>query len=180
MSVEVDPADEPLTAVEVGHGPARVSAVGATVAALVAALANLPASVIGFGVSLFGFVGLAIGLFVLPSRRLSGLGTGIVFLGVVLTGVFGPDPVLVVTGVLASILAFDLSQNAFGVGEQLSKATETWRGESVHAAGSLAAGAVSAALAFGIYLVLAGGQLEPFGLVLLFAGAVALVYAIRA
>lgn len=177
MSVETDQAEEPV-AVDVRHAPARVSAIAATVAALVGTVSTVPASVVGLFVAVFGLVGVVVGLFVVSSRRLSAIGTGIVFMGVVFTGLLGADEVLVVVGVLASILAFDLSQNAFSVGAQLSTDTETWRGEAVHAAGSVAAGVVSVVLALAIYL-LAGGEVAPAGLALLFVGAVVLIWAIR-
>lgn len=176
MSVEVDPTGA-REAVAVHHGPTRLGAAMATVAAFLALVASA-SSFLGLMIGVLGFLGLVVALFGTGSRRLASLGVGIVFAGIVTTGVMGGDEVLVVIGAVMSILAFDYTQNAFSVGSQLSLETETWRGEAVHAAASLAVGVVSAAFAFAIYL-LADGSFAAVGLVFLFLGAVALLWAIR-
>lgn len=179
VSVEVDAPEEPRSAVEVTHAPARASAVGAVVTGLLAAVTSAPASIIALVVAVFGVAGLVVGTFVRPSRRVAGIGTAVIFAGVVASGLSGAGEGLVVFGVLASILSFDLTQNAFVVGDQLSTGTETWRGEAVHAAGTAAVGAISVVLAFAIYLV-AGGELATAGLAFLFVAAIVLIWAIRA
>lgn len=180
MSTEIaaEADEEPGTAVTVSHGPARVSAAMALFAALLA-LFTSATFFLGLLVGVFGFVGLAVGLFGFGSRRLAGLSTALVFAGVVASGVSGAPETLVVLGALASIAAFDLTQNAFSVGSQLSAETETWRGEFVHAAATAGIGAVTVIVSFAIF-ALAGGQVAAPALVFLFLGVVLLLWAIRA
>lgn len=177
MSVDVSPSD-PAESVPVSHGPTRIGGAIALVAGLVAVLLSA-VSLLGLLMGVFGLIGLAAGLFVLGSRRLASLGVGIIFAGVIATGVMGTDEVTLVLGGLAAIVAFDATQNAFSVGHQLSLETETWRGEAVHAAGTVAVGVITAVFVFAIYL-LSGGEFAPVALLFLLGGTVFLIWAIRA
>lgn len=177
MSTEVS-EDGPRQPVSVSHAPARVSTGLALVAGLLAVLTSA-STVFALMIAGIGFAGLATGLLVLQSRRVAGVGTAVVFAGVLLNGLTGASEAFLVFGALASILAFDLTQNAFGVGAQLTTATETWRGESVHAAASAGVGAVTVIVAFGIYAVLSGTEVEAIGLAFLMVAATVLVWSIR-
>lgn len=172
-------SEGPASAVEVTHSPARISSIVAVVAALLAALASgLTSSFVALVVGLFGVAGVAGGLFGIESERLVAAGTGIVFLGVIAAGVFGSTPAVLLFSALATIVAFDAGQNAFSVGTQLSDATDTTRGELVHTAATFGVGAFAAIVAYGIYLVAAGGQTVTALAAVVLAGIV-LVWAVR-
>ena len=173
-----EPADEPIRAVQVTHAPARLSGALATGAGLLAVLTTLFGSALALLVGLFGLGGLAAGLFGLHSQRVASLGAAIVFVAVVVGGLFGAPELFVVVGALATVVAFDLSQNAFSVGRQLSTETDTRRGELVHAAATVAVGSVAVVVAFAIYALAAGGQpISALAFILL--ASIVLVWAVR-
>ncbi|WP_089816623.1 DUF7519 family protein [Halomicrobium zhouii] len=169
--------DETVRAVEVTHSPATVSSVLAVVAALVAVVASAT-SLLAMAVSAFGLVGVVAGLFAFESERAVAIGTGIVFVGVVLSGVFGNSLPLLVLGSLATVLSFDYGQNAFSVGSQLSDQTDTIRGEVVHAAASVVVGILIVGVAYGVYAVAVEG-LSYGALAFLLFGGLLLVWGIR-
>ncbi|WP_207586556.1 DUF7519 family protein [Halomontanus rarus] len=156
-STETDIQDV-LEAVTVTHEPARLSSGLAVGCGLLAVLTSAPATILALLIGVFGLAGLAAGQFVFQSRRAAGVGTALIFVGVVVGGVLGNSEVLVTVSTLATVLAFDLSQNAFSVGAQLSSATDTTRGEIIHAAASFFVGSVAIVVAFAIYFVVGGGQ----------------------
>lgn len=156
-STETDIQDV-LEAVTVTHEPARLSSGLAVGCGLLAVLTSAPATILALLIGVFGLAGLAAGQFVFQSRRAAGVGTALIFVGVVVSGVLGNSEVLVTVSTLATVLAFDLSQNAFSVGAQLSSATDTTRGEIIHAAASFFVGSIAIVVAFAIYFVVGGGQ----------------------
>jgi Flp pilus assembly protein TadB len=81
-------------------------------------------------------------------------------------------------GSFATILAFDIGQNAFSVGRQMSDETETTRGELVHASASLAVGIVIVGVAAVVYIAAFEG-LSVSSLAFLLFGAMLLVWVIR-
>lgn len=170
-------ADETVRAVEVTHSPATVSSVLAAGAALVAVVASAT-SLLAMAVSAFGLVGVVAGLFGVESERAVAVGTGIVFVGVVVSGVFGNSLPLLVLGSLATVLSFDYGQNAFSVGSQLSDQTDTVRGEVVHAAASVVVGILIVGLAYGVYAVAIEG-LSYGALAFLLFGGLLLIWGIR-
>lgn len=167
-----------LDAVEVVHEPARLSAGLACVAALLAVLTSAPASALAMVVGLFGFGGFAVGLFAVRSWLLVGISTAVIFASVIVSGLFGNETVLVVISTFATILAFDYGQNAFSVGTQLTAATETTRGEIVHAATSAIGGTITVAITIAVYLIV-GGEQSIAALVFLLLASVLLVWTIR-
>ncbi|WP_459194074.1 DUF7519 family protein [Halosimplex sp. J119] len=166
-------------AVEVTHSPARFSSIVAVAAALVAVLATAVFAPLSAPVGLFGLAGVAAGLFVFESERLTVAGTAIVFVAVVVCGFFADVPEILLLATLATIVSFDLGSNAFSVGRQLSDQTDTQRGESVHAAATVFVGVVAAGVAYGIYLVPAGAALTIPALALLLLAALFLIWSIR-
>jgi len=136
-------ADETVRAVEVTHSPATVSSILAVVAAVLAVIASAT-SLLAMAVSAFGLVGVVAGLFAFESERAAAIGTGIVFVGVVLSGVFGNSLALLVLGALATVLSFDYGQNAFSVGSQLSDQTDTIKKSSTPRRASWSASSSSA------------------------------------
>lgn len=169
--------EETGTAVEVTHSPATTSSVLATGAALLAVLTSAT-SLLAMAIGVFGLLGVVAGLFVVESERSFAVGTGVVFVGVVLSGVFGNALALLVLGALATVLSFDYGQNAFSVGTQLSDETDTIRGELVHAAASVVAGVVIVGLAYGVYAVAVEG-LSYGALTFLLFGGLLLIWGIR-
>lgn len=169
---------QPLPAVTVVHEPARLSSALAVGCGLLAVLVSAPATILAVLIGVFGLAGLAVGQFVIESRRTAGIGTALLFLAVIVGGLFGNGEMLTTVGALATVLAFDLSQNAFSVGNQLSTATDTSRGETIHAAASLFVGAIAIVVAFGIYLLAGGGQ-PVAALAFVLLAAVLLVWAVR-
>lgn len=175
MSAENE--DDPRV-VSVTHRPARVSGGVALTAAFLAVLSTIFGSILGFLVSFLGLIGLALGLVVFMSQRVALSSTGVIFLGVIISGLLGAPAEIVVFGALATILAFDIAQNAFSIGEQLSAQSETTYGEIVHVGASFLAGAVTVVLAIGIYTIAGEGYAIPALALLLLAG-IALGWAIR-
>lgn len=175
MSFETD--DE-LAAVEVTHSPARFSSIVAVAAALLAVVTTALVAPLSAPIGLFGLAGVAAGLFVFESERLTLAGTGIVFVGVIAAGFFGDVPEFLLFASLATIVAFDLGTNAFSVGRQMSDQTDTQRGEAVHVAATIFVGVVAAGLSYGIYLVPLGALTVP-ALSLLLLAALFLIWSIR-
>lgn len=170
-------SEETVRAVEVTHSPATVSSVLAVVAAVLAVVASAT-SLLAMAVGAFGLIGVVAGLFGFESERAVAVGTGIVFVGVVVSGVFGNTLPLLVLGSLATVLSFDFGQNAFSVGSQLSDQTDTIRGEVVHAAASVVVGILIVGVAYGVYAVAIDG-LSYGALAFLLFGGLLLVWGIR-
>ncbi|WP_415381908.1 hypothetical protein [Halosimplex sp. TS25] len=175
MSYETD---SDTGAVEVTHAPARFSSILSVAAALLAVVVTGLFAPLSAPIGLFGLAGVAAGLFVFESERLTIAGTAIVFVGVIACGFFSSVPEIVLFATLATIVSFDLGSNAFSVGRQLSEQTDTQRGESVHAAATIFVGVVAAGIAYGIYLVPSGGLTIP-ALALLLLAALFLIWSIR-
>jgi hypothetical protein len=170
-------SDEKLQAVEVTHSPATVSSVIAAAAALLAVITS-GTSVLALLIGVFGLVAVVGGLFVFDSERALLVGTAFVFIGVVVSGIYGNSFALLVMGTFGSILAFDVGSNAFSVGRQLSDDTQTTRGEVVHASASLAVGVVIVGIGTLIFLV-SLSELPVASIALLLFGALLLAWAIR-
>lgn len=113
------------------------------------------------------------------SRTLVNLGTGGVFLSVVLSGLFlaiGDVRMLVVAA--ATIVAWSAAENAIGVGKQLGRGATTWRLEAVHVVGSTLVALVGvAAIALVSNVAVTGLSLASF--TLLFVALLLLVAALR-
>ncbi|MFC7142696.1 hypothetical protein ACFQMA_23035 [Halosimplex aquaticum] len=176
MSFETD---TDTGAVEVTHAPARFSSILSVAAALLAVVVTGLFAPLSAPIGLFGLAGVAAGLFVFESERLTIAGTAIVFVGVVACGFFSSVPEIMLFASLATIVSFDLGSNAFSVGRQLSEQTDTQRGESVHAAATVFVGVVAAGISYGIYLVPAGAGLTIPALALLLLAALFLIWSIR-
>lgn len=158
--------------------PPRLGVALAALAGAVGAAALGLVSLPGGGVAAAGVALVTVGTQV-SSRRVLGAGATALIVGVLLAGGLssaGPGPLLV--GGLAAALSWDLGEHAVGIGEQLGRETDATRNVATHAAGSVAVGAVAAAVSFGVYVAAAGGQ-PVVALVFLLVGAIALVSAVR-
>ena len=166
------------TAVEVDHAPARLSSYVAVGAAVVAVLASAPFSVLALP---FGLGGVAIfsGALFVGSRRWLGLGVAGILAGVIAAGVAeATTPELMLISVVASLVAWDVAQNAMDLGEQIGRGSRTRRAEVVHAAGTAMIATLSAGVAYGLFRVAGGGR-PPAAVLLLVLGAVLVTWAIR-
>jgi hypothetical protein len=100
------------------------------------------------------------------------------FVGVLIAGVFGAPSELLLLATAATVVSWDVAENAVGLGNQLGREADTARAELVHAAASVAL-AVSAATV-GYLGFRFGGTGNPItALVLLLVGAVVLISVFR-
>lgn len=130
-----------------------VSASAALVALVSGGLSSWPALAVG-----------AVGLALVGAGLVRGLDTAITLGAVCLVAsalvaaVGGAPPALVLVGVAASVVAWDVGGTAVGVGAQLGHDADTVRLEAVHAGASVVVGAVTAGVGYGLYRVGTGGQ----------------------
>lgn len=164
--------------VEVDHGPARLSGALSLAAGAVAVAA------IGTLGTPLATAGAAAGLPVLlvgvgrGSRRAVSIGSFLTFTGVLAAGIWDAPPEPLLVGAVATVLAWDLGEQAINVGEQLGRAAKTDRGELVHAASATVVGTVAIAVGYGIFHLATGGR-PLAALFLLLVAAIALAEAIR-
>lgn len=113
------------------------------------------------------------------SRLLVKIGTGGLFLSVVLAGLFREADItlLLLTGA-GTVLAWDGGDYAIGVGEQLGRQARTWRLEVAHFAASALVSGVAVASVL-LAQRLANNQLSLSSFVLTFVAALLLLGALR-
>lgn len=150
---------------------------GLTVAAGLLASVSLAPALPAVGVGVLATGALAYALRV-RSGRVLGVGVATLVVALLLGGVLGTPAELLVIAAGATILAWDVGDNALGVGEQLGRTARTARLELVHAAASLAVAVVGAAVAYAVF-GLAGGGRPVLAVVLLLLGATILVGVLR-
>lgn len=120
----------------------------------------------GLGVSLVGdygrsftYTGELIGLLGVPfvalgvvplhrrvARRLVSLGFAVLVIGVVFTGAVngsGTNPVPLLAGMVAAVVAWDAGEQAINLGNQLGRAARTWPAELSHSGGTAVFGGLS-------------------------------------
>lgn len=163
---------------EIDRSPTRLSsALAVTAAALSAGTSGL-ASTLSLAAGAAGLLLVTLGV-VRASRRAVTLGAATLLVAALVGAILASLQVLVLPGVMAAILAWDLGEQAITVGEQLGRETETTNLEVAHAAGSTAVAVSSGGIGYAIYLVAAGGQ-PVTALVFLLLAAVVLTSALRA
>jgi hypothetical protein len=80
------------------------------------------------------------------SRRLVSLGFALLIIGVVFVGAVngtGQDPVPLLIGMVAAIIAWDAAEQAINLGNQLGVAARTWPTELSHSGGTAVFGGIS-------------------------------------
>ena len=159
----------------VDHSPARVSTAIALVVALLGAV-SLAVSVPAVAVGALGVAILGAGLF-RGSRAAISLGAAGLFGGVLLAGLAGPPPELLLFATAAAVVSWDIAEFAVGLGREMGRAAETTRVELVHA-GVSALVALVAAAGGALVFRLSGGGPSLVAIALL-CGAVVLVVALR-
>lgn len=170
-----------MTAVDetgaVQRSPARLSGRLSVGVAGVVVLVVLPFSVPGAVLAAGGVVATGVAA-VTGSRGVADLAGVGLLAGVVVAGQAAPPPV-VLAGVVATVLAWDLVGNAIGLGRQLGREADTARAELVHAGASLAVGTVTALAGYVVYRVGVGRGVPVAAVVLLVVAGVVLVSALR-
>lgn len=174
-TVDATREDADATATTIDRSPGRTSATLATSLAAAAVLLTPSAFVIVAGVP--GTVLLGVGA-ARGSTTAIRYGTGLLVLGVAMTGVFvGGSPTLVGTTLL-SILAWDAARYGIAVGEQLGREAATARIELAHTVASATVGVAGVGVAYGAFLLVANeGSL--LALVALLVGATVLLVTLR-
>jgi hypothetical protein len=163
---------------EIDRSPARLSSALAITAAAVAAGTSAVAGTLALAGGAPGFLLVALGV-LRGSRRAVTLGSAALLVASLVGGLASPAPYLLLPGVMATVLAWDLGEQAINVGEQLGREAETAQLEATHAAGSTVVAVGAAALGYGVFLVSSGGQ-PMTALVFLLLAAVVLTSALRA
>jgi hypothetical protein len=151
--------------------------IGISVAAAVVVALSVARVPIAVGIGVSGVVTVTVGL-VLASRPLLEVSGAMLGLAVVAGGALGATPASVSVAALAAVVAFDVADHAQGLGQEIGRDARTRRNELVHAGGSLLVGGVAGAIAYGVFLGIAGGQ-PTTALAFLLCGAIALVAALR-
>ncbi|WP_225334016.1 DUF7519 family protein [Halomicrobium urmianum] len=132
-----------------------------------------------------GLLGLAIlGAGLLPiragrERTLVTVGTALLFVGVVASGVFQGSPLLALLAAsVATVVAWDAGEQAVSLGRQVGRQAATARAVVAHSGGTLLAGAVVVLAALGVYR-LDVTDLSLTALVALLAAAFVLILSLR-
>ncbi|MFC4449117.1 DUF7519 family protein [Halorussus aquaticus] len=162
---------------EIDRSPARLSSALAVTAAGIAAGTSALTGSAGLAAGAAGFLVVALGVF-WGSRRAVTLGSTALLVAALVGGLALPTPYLLLPGVIAAVLAWDLGEQAITVGDQLGRETDTTQLEATHAAGSTVVAVGAGGLGYGIYLVSAGGK-PVTALVFLLLAAVVLTSALR-
>lgn len=153
--------------------PARTSSVVAVGAAVVAVGASGPFAPLAFVPGAIGVCGVIVGLG--RARRHAFLvGVAALAAAAFVAGLDAPVTAPVVS-LVATTVAWNAGETAFDLGRRLGRGTETTRPELVHAAGSVAVGALTASVGYGLYRAVGSGY--PFGPILLFLLAAGLLLA---
>ncbi len=172
-----DPQSDATDVEEITRRPTRLSSLLAVVTSLLAALTSAAG-----GSTALGLAGLGVPVLVLALLRgyprAIDLGGLLLLSGVTYAGYVGASIPVVLTGTVATVLAWDLANYAFSVGFQLGRETRTGRVESLHAAASTGVGVVVAAGGYALYLSGAEG-LPVSTVVVMVLGAAALLAVLR-
>lgn len=154
--------EEEHTPVAVEHAPPRESQGIALGAAVVGAALTTPFALLALPFGLAGVVVFAGGLIVTNSRGWLTIGTALVLIGTILTGAYGAVPAeLMLVGVTATVLAWDVGQHGIGLGQQLGADTRIRRALFVHTAiSTVVLGSISTVV-YLISLVGPGGRPAP-------------------
>lgn len=152
--------------------PARMSAWLALAGGVVTVGATA-LSVVGIVPALGGLAGLFVAVR-RGSRRALVWGTVGLFGGVLLAGIVGVHPLVLVVGAIGTAVAWDSGTHALTLGEHLGEAGPTRRSQLVHGASTAAVAGVAGIGGYLLYRAGTGGR-PTVALVLLLVGVLALV-----
>lgn len=163
---------------EFDQSPARLSAVlGVAFGGLVVVVLAVSATTLAVIPGLVGGGVIAVGV-LRCSRAAITVGTVGLLAGIVLSGVLGARPLMVLVATITATLAWDASQNALTVGARLGRMAETYRVEIVHIAMTTVIVTIAAGSGYVVAQV-SVGSLSPVALVALLLAAVTLTVALR-
>lgn len=162
---------------EVVRSPTRVGSAVAIAAAGLAVAVLALGGVLGAAPAVVGLA--LVGVGVTRGRRsaLTG-GVALVLLGALAAAATGALALYPMLAAALAIVAWDVGENAIGLGEQLGRAARTTHAELTHAVVSSVVGVGTAIGAFYLYRVAQGGRPLP-ALVLLLIAAVVLTTILR-
>lgn len=162
---------------KIDRSPALLSSALSITAAGIAAGTSALTATLGLAGGGAGFLVVLAGV-LRGSRRAVTLGSATLLVAALAGGLVSGAPYLLLPGVMATVLAWDLGEQAINVGEQLGREAETTQLEVTHAAGSTLVAVGAGGLGYGIYLFSSGGQ-PMTALVFLLLAAVVLTSALR-
>lgn len=122
--------------------------------------------------SVLGVVLLAVGL-LHGSSSVFTLGTGALFGAIILAGLLGMAPVLLLAAAFLVVVAWDVGRNGFSIADEIGRGVSTLRIEIVHAVSSIVVLAVGSSVGYAVYLTVTGRQ-PVLALVALLVGVIAL------
>lgn len=161
-----DPTADQEPSVEVVKLPSRTTMVITILAALVGVVTTAPFALLAIP---FGFVGLILvagGIAYAYSRAWLTVGIAMTLVGALLSGGYGAIPVeLMILGIGATLVSWDVGQYGISVGNQLGRQARTHRLEIVHAATTTIVLGIFGLFAYAVYLLGSPGQ--PAGAVAL-------------
>jgi hypothetical protein len=175
LEAEVETPDHPDPK-EITRKPASLSSTLAIVAAATTVLLAIVVSHPGAGAGVLGLAALATGVAYGYRGLVDAGGLGLL-LSTVLVGFAGVEYVALLSAV-ATVVAWDVGNNAIDVGEQLGREAETQRIELLHAGATAAVGLLTAGVSYGIYQTASSGQPVTAVFFLLLA-ALALISSLR-
>lgn len=136
----------------------------AAVVAVGAVAVTLAATVVGLAGTIVMVYGVSRG-----SRFVHTLGSMALFGGVLVAGLQGASPVIVVAGAAATVVAWDAGENGISLGRQLGHAAETRRAAVVHLGATTVVAVVVAVVAVVSFRMARRGQSTLASLLLLVA-----------
>lgn len=130
------------------------SSVGVALTVAVGSIALL-ASMTADIVALIGIVGLFVMVIgtLKPSRKTLGIGAFVLFSAVLTAGILGGSELRLLIAAGATLVAWDVGENAISVGKQLGLAARTVRVEVLHAIASVVVAIVIGSVTYGMYLL---------------------------
>lgn len=163
---------------DVDSSPARLSSVlGVFFGAVALITIVIAGTTLGLFLGLFGLVATITGVWH-GERNILTLGGLGLLTGVVIAGLFGAQPILVLSGIIAVALTWDVSENSITTGERLGQAAETQQIEIVHIAATTTITTLSAGSAYLVYQLSIESN-SPVALVALLLAGVILTAGLR-
>lgn len=149
----------------IDRGPTDLSRSLGVGAGALATVAVAPVSATAAAVAVFGLLVVVAGV-VRPSHPAVTLGATGILGGVLYAGLAGAPTAVLLAGVAATVVSWDLGGFAIDLGAQLGGEADTRRLEAIHALASVGVGALAAGVGYAIYQVVTGGP--PVAALLLF------------
>lgn len=137
-----------------------------------ATVAVLPAGLGPASIAAIGLLALSLGSMGTHPQRVT-TGGVLMIAGVVLGALLGLADALVLVATLATVIAWDATENAVTLRHQLGQSAETRRAELAHVGATAAAGGAIGAIAL-VTTILARGRLPALAAIVLVGGAILL------